>query len=78
MLEYCPAARYPKRGDHALPLIMLRVIFRGCLWKIDVGVLPTFAAEVEGVGGQPSVLRTYAAHCIKLVCMVVVPQRSLF
>ncbi len=40
-------------------------------------------AEVEGVGGggQPcgvwSVLRPYAAHCIKLVCMVV-PEWSLF
>ncbi len=35
-------------------------------------------AEVEGVGGQPTVLRPYAAHCIKLVCMAVVPEASLF
>ncbi len=37
------------------------------------------AAEVEGVGGSAlSVLRPYAAHCIKLVCITVVPERSLF
>ncbi len=37
----------------------------------------SIAAEVEGVGGQP-VLRLYATHCIKLVCMAVVPEGSLF
>ncbi len=35
-------------------------------------------AEVEGVGVSLSVLRPYAAHCIKLVCMSVVPEGSLF
>ncbi len=39
----------------------------------------SIAAEVEGVGGVSlSVLRPYAAHCIKLVCMAVVPEGSLF
>ncbi len=33
----------------------------------------SIAAEVEGVGGQP-----VSAHCIKLVCMAVVPEGSLF
>ncbi len=36
----------------------------------------SIAAEVEGV--SLSVLRPYAAHCIKLVCMAVVPEGSLF
>ncbi len=37
------------------------------------------AAEVEGVGGVSlSVLRPYATHCIKLACMAVVPEGSLF
>ncbi len=31
-----------------------------------------------GVGVSLSVLRPYAAHCIKLVCMAVVPEGSLF
>ncbi len=35
-------------------------------------------AEVEGVGVSLSVLRPYAAHCIKLVCMSVFPEGSLF
>ncbi len=34
----------------------------------------SIAAEVEGGG----VLRPYAAHCIKLVCMAVVPEGRLF
>ncbi len=41
----------------------------------------SIAAEVEVVGGggvSLSVLRPYAAHCIKLVCMAVVPEGSLF
>ncbi len=39
----------------------------------------SIAAEVEGVGGVSlSVLRPYAAHCIKLACMAVVPEGSLF
>jgi len=35
-------------------------------------------SEVEGVGVSLSVLRPYAAHCIKLVCMAVIPEGSLF
>ncbi len=38
----------------------------------------SIAAEVEGVGGQPVSAQPYAAHCIKLVCMAVVPEGSLF
>ncbi len=38
----------------------------------------SIATEVEGVGIHLSVLRPYAAHCIKLVCMAVVPEGSLF
>ncbi len=37
----------------------------------------SIAAEVEGVGGSACpVLKPYAAHCIKLVCMAVVPGRK--
>ncbi len=36
-------------------------------------------AEDEGGGGVSlSVLRPYTTHCIKLVCMAVVPEGSLF
>ncbi len=38
----------------------------------------SIAAEVEGVGVSLLVLRPYPAHCIKLVCMAVVPEGSLF
>ncbi len=41
----------------------------------------SIAAEAEGVVGggvSLSVLRPYAAHCIKLICMAVVPEGSLF
>ncbi len=38
----------------------------------------SIAEEVEGVGVSLSVLRPYAAHCITLVCMAVVPEGSLF
>ncbi len=42
----------------------------------------SIAAEVGGVGGgwgvSLSVLRPDLAHCIKLVCMAVVPEGSLF
>ncbi len=41
----------------------------------------SIAAEVEGVGGggvSLSVLRPYAAHCIKLFCTAVIPEGSLF
>ncbi len=36
----------------------------------------SISAEVEGVGGQPVSAQT--AHCIKLVCMAVIPEGSLF
>ncbi len=38
----------------------------------------SIAAEVEGVGFSLSVLRPYALHCLKFVCMAVVPEGSLF
>ncbi len=38
----------------------------------------SIVAEVEGVGVSLSVLRPYAAHCIKLVCMTIVPEGNLF
>ncbi|CAH2316749.1 Transposable element [Pelobates cultripes] len=38
----------------------------------------SIAAEVEGVEVSLSVLRPYTAHCIKLVCMAVIPEGSLF
>ncbi len=49
----------------------------------------SIAAEVEEVGGghitvhtvhtmHITVLKKYAAHCIKLVCMAVIPEESLF
>ncbi len=43
----------------------------------------SIAAEFEGVWGvgggvSLSVLRPYAAHCIKLVFMAVIPEGSLF
>ncbi len=51
-----------------------RHIQRLCLGNIPMSAA-SIAAEVEGVGGVSlSVLRPYAAHCIKLV----VPEGSLF
>ncbi len=50
-------------------------IKRLCLVNRRVSATST-AAEVEGV--SLSALRPYAAHCIKLVCMAVVPEGSLF
>ncbi len=38
----------------------------------------SIAAEVKGVWVSLSVLRPYAAHCIKSVCMAVSPEESLF
>ncbi|CAH2274794.1 extracellular calcium-sensing receptor-like [Pelobates cultripes] len=38
----------------------------------------SIAAEVEGVGGQPVSAQTLRHHCIKLVCMAVVLEGSLF
>ncbi len=55
-----------------------RHIQRLCLENIHMSAA-SIAAEAEGMGGVSlSVLRPYAAHCIKLVCMAVVPEGSLF
>ncbi len=56
----------------------LSVISRGCVWGKDVGVLPALLQRLKGWGVSLSVLRPYVAHCIKLVCMAVVPEGSLF
>ncbi len=50
-----------------------RHIQRLCL-GIDVWVLPALLQRLKGWGVRLSVLRPYAAHCIKLV----VPEGSLF
>ncbi len=55
---------------------MLSVISRGCVWDINVWVLP--ALLLKGWGVSLSVLRPYITHCIKLVCMAVVSEGSLF
>ncbi len=55
---------------------MLSVICRSCVWEIDVWVLPALLQRSKGWGVSLSVL--IAAHCIKLVCMAVVPEGSLF
>ncbi len=52
-------------------------IQRLCLGKGHMSAA-SIAAEVLGEGVSLSVLRPYAAHCIKLVCMAVVPEGSLF
>ncbi len=55
-----------------------RYIQRLCLGNRRMSAA-SIAAEVEGGGGVSlSVLRPYAAHCIKLVCMTVVSEGSLF
>ncbi len=57
---------------------VLSIISRGCVWEIDVWVLPALLQRLKGWGVSLSVLRPYAAHCIKLVCMAVIPEESLF
>ncbi len=57
---------------------VLSIISRGCVWEIDVWVLPALLQRLKGWGVSLSVLRPYAAHCIKLVCMAVIPEVSLF
>ncbi len=57
---------------------VLSVISRGCVWEIDVWVLPALLQRLKGWGVSLSVLKAYTAHCIKLVCMAVVPEGSLF
>jgi len=54
-----------------------RHIQRLCLGNRRMSVA-SIVAEVEEVGVSLSVLRQYAAHCIKLVCMAVIPEGSLF
>ncbi len=66
------------RPRHGRPVHVLSVISRGCVWEIDVWVLPALLQRLKGWGVSLSVLRPYAAHCIKLVCMAVVPEGSLF
>ncbi len=46
---------------------VLRIISKGCVWEIDVWVLPALLQRLKGWGVSLSVLRPYAAHCIKLV-----------
>ncbi len=55
---------------------VLFVISRGCVWEIDV--LPALLQRLKGWRVSLSVLRPYTAHCIKLVCMAVIPEGSLF
>ncbi len=54
-----------------------RHIQRLCLGNRHMSAA-SIAAEVEGVGGHPVSAQAYAAHCIKLVCMAVIPEGSLF
>ncbi len=56
---------------------VLSVISRGYVWKIDVWVLPALLQRLKRWGFSMSVLRPYAAHCIELVCMAVIPEGSL-
>ncbi len=51
---------------------------RGCVWEIDVWVLPALLQRLKGWGVSMSVLRPYATHCIKLVSMAVIPEGRLF
>ncbi len=64
--------------DHRSWVHVLSVISRGCVWEIDLCVLPELLQRLKGWGVSLSVLRPYAAHCIKLDCMAVVPEGSLF
>ncbi len=41
-------------------------------------VLPALLQRLKGWGFSLSVLRPYLAHCIKLVCVAVFPEGSLF
>ncbi len=54
------------RPRHGRPK-KLSVISRGRVWEIDVWVLPALLQRLKGWGVCLSVLRPYAAHCIKLV-----------
>ncbi|CAI9539703.1 unnamed protein product [Staurois parvus] len=47
--------------------------------KLSLGIRCMSAASIAAEGKvSVSVLRPYAAHCIKLVCMAVIPEGSLF
>ncbi len=64
-------------GPKKLSARAQRHIQRLCLGNRRMSAA-SIAAEVEGVGVSLSVLRPYTAHCIKLVCMAVIPEGSLF
>ncbi len=68
----------PRHGQPKKLSAVLSVISWGCVWEIDVWVLPALLQRLKGWGVSLSVLRPYAAHCIKLVCKAVVPEGSLF
>ncbi len=51
---------------------MLSIISRGCVWEIDIWVLPALLQRLKGWGVSLTVLRPYAAHCMA------VPEGSLF
>ena len=55
---------------------MLSAIFIACLWKTGVWVLPALLQKLKGWGISQwvTVLRPYAAHCFRLVCMAVIPE----
>ncbi len=65
------------RPRHARPKKLSARVQRH-IQRLCLGNRCMSAAEVEGGGVSLSVLRPYAAHCIKLVCMAVVPEGSLF
>ncbi len=56
---------------------MLSIMSRGCVLEIDIWVLPALLQRLKGWGVSLSLLRPYAAHCIELVCLAVVPEESL-
>ncbi len=65
--------------DQRIWVHVLSVISGGCVWEIDVWVLPALLQRLKGGGGgvSLSILRPYAAHYIKLVYMAVVPEGRL-
>ncbi len=62
----------PKKSAHAQRHIQRLCLVNRCMSATSI------AAQVEGVGVILSVLRPYTTHCIKSVCMAVVPEGSLF
>ncbi len=55
---------------------VLSVISRGCVWEIDVWVLPALLQRLKGWGVSLSLLRPYTTQCIKLVCMAAIPEEN--